>query len=635
MINRRLRQSNFEGMKLNDRTESFSSCEKDVVPLEENDSNLINEDRYCNAITSAQDHRSLSFRFQAYFLSKLLATKTRVSGKFEKENNKRQLSYCHQRYNWQTQNTHVKIAEHACHSNNQPINSFDVCDIPMRSQETAPSPSGKAVPSFKFTDSATSGSLPHRFSRSPKSLCRSEDGISGITSQCNGCNPVLNGLTFAKTSKTRHKPSIFCSASRTNLTTSLHVVNIIFLLQIIALLVGGTSAVWWSPGSRSSLVSTQRICSWARQIGGTQAETCDNHQPVIAQIEEGIELGMEQCQDDFRRDRWNCTQLKRSYFASLLKQDVRETAYVQAITAAAVTYQITAACARGDIEGCGCTNAAELKNDLLVMEAKKHNVSVSNETLQRAVDQFNWGGCHDNVDYGYQKSRDFLNTTGTEISTKRNGIDAAVTYHNQEAGRLAIKKYQKRRCKCHGLCGSCTMWTCWDRMPRFQEVGRRLRQRYGYAIRVRESNDGQSLEPVKRYEKRMMKRRPLIRRARSVKKRRKKKRKRSRNPTSRKPLGVRRNQYRRLRRELKIGPEDLIFVQNSPNFCNRSKKQGSLGTQGRICDPSKRRGIGSCNYMCCGRRLRREVVTEKCNCKLQKSLNLVCQECVRKRYRCR
>lgn len=39
-------------------------------------------------------------------------------------------------------------------------------------------------------------------------------------------------------------------------------------------------------------------------------------------------------------------------------------------------------------------------------------------------------------------------------------------------------------CKCHGLSGSCTLRTCWWRMPAFREVGDRLRDRFEGAAKV-------------------------------------------------------------------------------------------------------------------------------------------------------
>ena len=50
---------------------------------------------------------------------------------------------------------------------------------------------------------------------------------------------------------------------------------------------------------------------------------------------------------------------------SIFCADVRETGFVHALTAAAITHQVTSACAKGDIAECKCVNHKKLKNRLL------------------------------------------------------------------------------------------------------------------------------------------------------------------------------------------------------------------------------------------------------------------------------
>lgn len=44
--------------------------------------------------------------------------------------------------------------------------------------------------------------------------------------------------------------------------------------------------------------------------------------------------------------------------------------------------------------------------------------------------------------------------------------------------------------QCHGLSGSCTMKTCWMKLPSFAEVAHRLRDRFDGASKVIAKNDG-------------------------------------------------------------------------------------------------------------------------------------------------
>lgn len=56
----------------------------------------------------------------------------------------------------------------------------------------------------------------------------------------------------------------------------------------------------------------------------------------------------------------------------------------------------------------------------------------------------------------------------------------------------AVKNYMRLECKCHGLSGSCTLRTCWSKMPPFRDIGNRLKEHFDGAIKVLPSNDGRS-----------------------------------------------------------------------------------------------------------------------------------------------
>lgn len=46
----------------------------------------------------------------------------------------------------------------------------------------------------------------------------------------------------------------------------------------------------------------------------------------------------------------------------------------------------------------------------------------------------------------------------------------------------------RQECKCHGMSGSCTVKTCWMRLPLFRTVGDNLKDRFDGASRVMVSN---------------------------------------------------------------------------------------------------------------------------------------------------
>ncbi|GFS22511.1 protein Wnt [Elysia marginata] len=134
-------------------------------------------------------------------------------------------------------------------------------------------------------------------------------------------------------------------------------------------------------------------------------------------------------------------------------------------------------------------------------------------------------------------------------------------------------------CKCHGLSGSCALKTCWKKMPTFREVGNRLKAQFDGAIRVIISNDGKNIMPE----------------GKTIK------------PPS---------EY------------DLVYSDNSPNFCKRNRKVGSLGTQDRECDPNSE-GVGGCDLLCCNRgyTTREVLVRENCKCRFIWCCDVQCEIC--------
>uniref|UniRef100_H2ZB89 Protein Wnt n=1 Tax=Ciona savignyi TaxID=51511 RepID=H2ZB89_CIOSA len=416
----------------------------------------------------------------------------------------------------------------------------------------------------------------------------------------------------------------------------------ILLLQVLIFCTANVAAVWWSPGNRPGLVDSERICLWARQIGGQQAEMCRNELSVVNEIRKGIQNGAYNCAREFRTSRWNCTQTPKNFYAKALWQTTRETSFVQAVTSAAMTYAITIACSHGDIPECGCVNTRALKKEFLRREAQKRNHYINESHLESIVDKFDWEGCDDNVAFGYQKTRQFLNLTRFIGRKRKVNLRLRLSQHNYEAGRLAITGNMKRKCKCHGLSDTCTLRTCWLRMPSFDEVRANLRRKYESAVKVNMQPGSQRFVAAGQ-PRRSSNRRRISRLRRPNKVRRSVNKNFPNRSRYRKAKALRRrarlrNNKRRRRIFPAITNADLVFHQVSPHFCRRDRRRGSLGTKGRVCDPT-REGPGGCGYMCCGRGYKREVVVvkKKCNCSFKYCCKVTCDECINRytQYICR
>ncbi len=93
-----------------------------------------------------------------------------------------------------------------------------------------------------------------------------------------------------------------------------------------------------------------------------------------------------------------------------------------------------------------------------------------------------------------------------------------------------------------------------------------------------------------------------------------------------------RNRRMRRKRKRKSAKQlDLVYLDESPDYCRRDLSVGTLGTQGRFCNRSSE-GMDSCELLCCGRGYNtfKEVLREKCNCQFQWCCKVVCKMCIRK-----
>ncbi|KFD56589.1 hypothetical protein M514_02693 [Trichuris suis] len=189
-----------------------------------------------------------------------------------------------------------------------------------------------------------------------------------------------------------------------------------------------------------------------------------------------------------------------------------------------------------------------------------------------------WGGCSEDVNFGERLSKDFVDSN--ELA--RSWADPApklMNLHNNEAGRRAIRANMKLMCKCHGVSGSCTVRLCWRRMADFHTIGQSLSEKFDGAVKVKFSGMRHKLKPY----------------VAGLKK-----------PTKR----------------------DLVYLQQSPDFCQEDSLLSIYGTKGRKCE---RDGYGTngCAMLCCGRGYTTVVAEEvrDCKCKFQWCCEVKCEKC--------
>lgn len=314
------------------------------------------------------------------------------------------------------------------------------------------------------------------------------------------------------------------------------------------------------------------ICNKIPDLAPRQRLICRSRPIAMGVIGEGAKNGITECQYQFRNMRWNCTVKYESLFGYQHDIASKEAAFWTAIRSSGVTYALTQACSVNSLDGqCSCDH--------------------SKPSNKEAPNGWKWGGCSANIKYGLKLARKFLDAREIEESAR-----SLMNKHNNKAGRKAVKDNMGTECRCHGTSGSCTMRTCWRRLPPFRKIGDYLFDHYLKAKMVVPWVGGRLRRP-----------KTLLL-------------KKSKRP-NRKP-----------RRR------DLVHLEKSPNYCEFNEKTGSLGTIGRKCNKSST-GNDGCDLMCCGRGYNTHQFTKtwQCNCTFHWCCDVKCKNCTDKKleYTCK
>uniref|UniRef100_UPI00358DDAC6 protein Wnt-7a-like n=1 Tax=Myxine glutinosa TaxID=7769 RepID=UPI00358DDAC6 len=215
------------------------------------------------------------------------------------------------------------------------------------------------------------------------------------------------------------------------------------------------------PRRALSLVAAFRasiICNNIPELSSRQRTICQSWPDAMVFIGKGMQLGISECHFQFRHERWNCSALgERKVFGQGLKvADNQEAAFVNAVSAAGITYSIATACTWGILSGCGCD-----------VEKRGH---------PDGHESWKWGGCSVDIKSALAFSQAFVDAR--EITRSAHTL---MNLHNNEAGRKILQQMMRLKCKCDGLFGSCATRTCWMTLPEFREVGFALKEKYNVA----------------------------------------------------------------------------------------------------------------------------------------------------------
>ncbi|KAK1161405.1 protein Wnt-7a [Acipenser oxyrinchus oxyrinchus] len=198
-----------------------------------------------------------------------------------------------------------------------------------------------------------------------------------------------------------------------NRKTRRWIFHIFLCLGIVYLKIGGFSSV--------VALGASIICNKIPGLAPRQRAICQSRPDAIIVIGEGAQMGINECQFQFKSGRWNCSALgERTVFGKELKVGSKEAAFTYAIIAAGVAHAITAACTQGNLSNCGC-------------DQKKQGFYTQQEGWK-------WGGCSADIRYGLDFSKVFVDAREIKQNAR-----TLMNLHNNEAGRkVCIERVEQK-----------------------------------------------------------------------------------------------------------------------------------------------------------------------------------------------
>ncbi|XP_037034508.1 protein Wnt-5 isoform X2 [Bradysia coprophila] len=140
-------------------------------------------------------------------------------------------------------------------------------------------------------------------------------------------------------------------------------------------------------------------------VGGLsfgQQKLCVAHTNIMPAISRGARSAIQECQHQFKSRRWNCSTVENdSVFGPITAIGSPEMAFVHALAAAGAASFVARACRDGQLTSCGCSRSARPR---------------------QLHDDWTWGGCGDDLEFGYKFSQTFIDIREKERKRGARGL---------------------------------------------------------------------------------------------------------------------------------------------------------------------------------------------------------------------
>ena len=212
-------------------------------------------------------------------------------------------------------------------------------------------------------------------------------------------------------------------------------------------------------------------------------------------------------------------------------------------------------------------NAALVHSIAMSCQSGQNNNCSCQKTFQDGEtdkNNFAWLGCSESMKFAMKLTSAFLD--------KKEGSDswASINHHNSQLGRQIVQKTMRKVCRCHGLSGSCNIKSCWWKVNDLHKIGKRIKFAYKNAEKLEANNMLRSSDSDQR--------------------------------------------------------NNLIYVEESPDYCFPNQSFGSVGTLGRHCED-----LEMCDELCvkCGYNVTEKLdkSVDNCNCKFHWCCQVKCETC--------